>query len=148
LGSWYFSKTQHYVDHFFFKLTNERATLTSMLSGLPVVMLTTKGAKSGLYRSTPLLGMPSTSEEGLFFIVASNWGQQHYPAWYFNLKANPSAICTIKGKTGEYIACEASGEEYNRLWEQATNTYPGFPLYKQRATERNIPIMVMTPKAG
>ncbi|MHC4230468.1 MAG: nitroreductase/quinone reductase family protein, partial [Planctomycetota bacterium] len=54
-GAWYFSRTQHYFDRGFLKLTNGRVTMTSILSGLPVAMLTTTGAKSGLSRTLPLL---------------------------------------------------------------------------------------------
>jgi hypothetical protein len=63
------------------------------------------------------------------------------------LKANPRAICAIGGKVGEYMAHEASGEEYERFWQCALDTYIGYPNYKQRVDERHIPIMVMTPVA-
>lgn len=145
LGAWYFSRTQHHADRLFLKLTNGRATMTGILSGLPVVMLTTTGAKSGLSRTTPLLCIRHNHDSDTFALVASNWGQKHYPAWYFNLKANPRATCTIGGKGGDYTAREAGGEEYERYWQRAMDTYLGFPSYKQRVGERHIPIMVMTP---
>jgi hypothetical protein len=62
------------------------------------------------------------------------------------LKANPRAIGTIRGQTATYVAHEASGEEYERFWQYAANTYLGFPLYKQRVGGRRIPIMIMTPE--
>ncbi len=146
-GAWYFARTQHYFDHGFLKLTNGRMTMTSILSGLPVVMLTTTGAKSGLSRTLPLLCIRDSHDSDTFAIVASNWGQKHYPAWYFNLKANPRATCAIGRQVGEYMAHEANGEEYERFWQCAMDTYIGFPDYKQRVGERRIPIMVMTPMA-
>jgi len=63
----------------------------------------------------------------------------------FNLKANPRAVGAIRGQIETYIAHEASGEEYDRFWQYAANTYPGYPLYKHRVGARRIPIMIMTP---
>src|SRR5262245_20064927 len=88
-----------------------RATLTSALAGLAVVLLTTTGAKSGLPRTLPLLCIRDERSPSTFALVASNWGQTHYPAWYFNLKANPQAVGSIRGQVQTYVAHEASGEE-------------------------------------
>jgi deazaflavin-dependent oxidoreductase (nitroreductase family) len=144
-GAWFLSRTQHHFDRVLLKLTNNRATLTSIVAGLPVVMLTCTGAKSGLPRTVPLACIRDVSEPDRFAFIASNWGQRHHPAWYHNLKANPRATCSIAGQAGDYIAHEAEGVEYDRFWQAATNTYIGFPLYRQRAGDRHIPIMVMTP---
>lgn len=145
-GAWYFSRTQHYVDRVLLKLTGGRRTLTSILAGLPVVTLTVTGAKSGLPRTVPLLCIRDPEAPERFALVASNWGQRHYPAWYHNLKANSQATCTIHGETGQYTATEAQGDEYQRFWELALATYLGFPNYKERVgDQRHIPIMVMTP---
>lgn len=65
--------------------------------------------------------------------------------WYYNQKANPQAVCSIRGKSGSYQAHEAQGEEYERFWQAAPNIYLGYPLYKQRISGRRIPIMVLTP---
>jgi deazaflavin-dependent oxidoreductase (nitroreductase family) len=144
-GAWFFSRTLHHFDRAVLALTGGRTTLAAVMAGLPVVVLVTTGAKSGLSRENPLLYIRDESNPSTFAIVGSNWGQRRYPAWYFNLKANPHAVCSIRGKTGEYLAHEAVGDEYERFWQRATNTYIGFPLYKQRASGRRIPIMVMTP---
>ena len=80
--------------------------------------------------------------------MASNFGQQHYPAWYFNLKANPLATCTLRGQAGEYLAHEAEGAEYDHYWQLAQAAYAGFPLYKERASHRRIPIMVLANHAS
>ena len=145
-GAWFYARTLHHFDRVAFKLTGGRATLTSALAGLPVVLLTTTGVKSGLPRTLPLLCIRDERNPTTFALVASNWGQPHYPAWYFNLKANPRAIGSIRGQTATYVAHEASGEEYERFWQYAADTYPGYPLYKQRVGERGIPIMIMTPE--
>jgi deazaflavin-dependent oxidoreductase (nitroreductase family) len=145
-GAWFFARTLHYFDRVVFKVSGGHVTMTSALAGLPVVLLTTTGAKSGLPRSLPLLCIRNERNPDRFALVASNWGQHHYPGWYFNLKADPRATCSIRGQTGTYVAHEASGEEYERFWQSAANTYLGFAIYKQRVGERRIPIMIMTPE--
>jgi deazaflavin-dependent oxidoreductase (nitroreductase family) len=144
-ATWLFSRFMRHFDRLFMALTGGRATLTGIGLGLPVVILVTRGAKSGLVRTHFLLCIRDQVEQNAFAVVASNWGQRHYPAWYFNLKANPHAICSIGGRAGEYVAHEAVGEEYERFWAHAVRTYIGYSLYKQRAGGRRIPIMVMTP---
>lgn len=144
-GAWFFARTLHHFDAIFLRLSGGRMTMTNLLSGLPVVVMTTTGAKSGLPRTLPLLYIRDESDPTAFAIIATNWGQHHHPAWFFNLKANPRATCSIAGETGQYKAHEATGEEYARLWQNALDTYIGYPLYKKRIRGRDIPIMVMTP---
>ena len=143
-GVWFFSRTLPSEDRFLFRLTGGRYTVSSILTGLPVVTMTTTGAKSGLPRTVPLLYIRDDQNPGSFALIGSNWGQKHSPSWYHNLKAHPRATCTIDGQTKDYVAQEVSGEAYERFWQHAVNTYLGFPLYKQRAGRR-IPILVMTP---
>ena len=80
--AWFYARTLHHFDHVAFKLSGGRANLTSALAGLPVVLLTTTGAKSGLSRTLPLLCIRDERSPSTFALVASNWGQTHYPAWY------------------------------------------------------------------
>jgi deazaflavin-dependent oxidoreductase (nitroreductase family) len=145
-ASWFFSRTLHHIDWVFLKLSSGRITLTPILAGTPTIVLTTTGAKSGLPRSLPLVCIRNGQDPNVFALIASNFGQQHNPAWYFNLKANPHATCSIGGQVGKYIAHEASGEEYERFWQLATEMYFGYSLYKQRAANRKIPIMVLMPE--
>jgi deazaflavin-dependent oxidoreductase (nitroreductase family) len=150
-GAWFGAHAMHHFDRAFFKLSGGRATLTSYIGGLPMVMLTTNGAKSGLPRATPLVAIQDETNPRRLALIASNWGQDHHPGWYHNLKANPLAHCAIDGVSSTYLAHEASGEEYTRFWQKATQTYLGYPLYRQRVGERRIPIMVLeaveAPKA-
>ena len=120
-------------------------TMSSLVAGVPLVVVTTTGARSGLPRTVPLLCIRDELDPATFALIATNWGQAQYPAWYFNLKANPRAACSIAGETGQYMAHKAVGEEYARFWQYAADTYLGYPLYRQRIHGRNIPIMVMTP---
>ncbi len=90
-GAEYLSRNLHHFDRIFLKMTKGRTTLTSILTGLPVVVLTTTGAKSGLPRTTPVFYIRDSNDPTLLAVIASNWGQDHHPAWYYNLKAEPRA---------------------------------------------------------
>ncbi len=147
-GAWLLSRTLHHLDRAVLKLTGARATLTGILSGTPVVILTTHGAKSNLPRTLPLLFIRDDGDPKTFAVVATNWGQPHLPGWYFNLKAHPRATGSIRGQVAEYVAHEASGEEYEKYWQRAVDTYFGFRLYQQRAARRRIPIIVLTRDDG
>ena len=144
-GAWFMARTQHHLDRIIFKLSGGRTTLAGMLTGIPVVVLANKGAKSGLIRTIPLLCIIDEEQPSTLALVASNFGQLHNPAWYYNLKANPEATCTLDGISRSYIAREAKGEEYEKFWNCALDVYIGFPSYKLRAGDRHIPIMLMEP---
>ncbi|MDF1831386.1 MAG: nitroreductase/quinone reductase family protein [Porticoccaceae bacterium] len=144
-GAWFLARTQHHLDRVIFKLSGGRTTLAGILTGLSVVVLSAKGAKSGVIRDIPLLCIEDETEPGVFAIVASNFGQGHHPAWYYNLKAYPEVSCTLRGQTQRYSATELEGEEYARNWGYALDTYMGFPHYKSRVGKRHIPIFAMKP---
>ena len=148
VGSRFFSRYAHHFDKFVYKLSGKRTTLTGILTGLPVLVLTTTGAKNGLPRTLPLLVMRDPHNPEVLALIASNWGQPHHPAWYFNLKANPRASGVIHGQRASYLAHETQGEEYNHYWNLACEIYPGYALYKERAGERHIPIMILVPDSS
>ena len=113
-----------------------------------MVILTCTGAKSGKQRNVTLLYVRDTPGSGKIGLIASNYGQKHHPGWYYNLKANPQAKCTIAGVARDYLAYEASGDEYASFWQRAIDTYPGFSNYQERAGDRHIPIMILEPIEG
>jgi F420H(2)-dependent quinone reductase len=137
-----FSVTFHHLDRPVMRLSKGRTSITSMVTGLPVVTLTTLGAKSGQPRSVPLIGIPDGDK---IVLIASNWGQTHHPGWYFNLRANPEASILRSGRTGKYLAHEAVGSEYDSYWSRAVELYIGYAAYKTRTGGRKIPIMVLIP---
>ncbi len=141
-GSWLLGRVLRYADRFVMWLTAERTSLTSILAGVPIIMVTTTGARSGQPRTSPLLPIWDPAQAGRFALIASNWGQHRLPSWHYNLKKNPHATCHMDGHIEAYAAREASGEEYERFWGYAVDTYFGYALYKQRAGRR-IPILVM-----
>jgi len=132
-GAWFFSRIAHHLDRIILKLSRGRMTLSSIVTGFSLVVITTTGAKSGLPRTLPVLYIRDKFDPNRHAIIASNWGQHHHPAWYFKLKAEPCATGSIDGQVRTYIAHETSGEEYERFWQRAVETYLGFPLYQQRA---------------
>lgn len=144
-GAWFASRILHHVDCLGFSATGGRFTPSNLVGGVPVVMVTTIGVKSGLGRTLPLLYIRDGQDPDGFALIASNWGQKHHPAWYLNLKANPRATCSIRGQVREYVAHEAYGAEYAKFWQSAVKTYMGYRLYKERAGTRHIPIMVLDP---
>jgi deazaflavin-dependent oxidoreductase (nitroreductase family) len=145
-GAWFFARTLHRFDRLALKMSGNQFTLSSLLGGLPIVMVTTTGARSGLPRTLPLIAVLDETEPGKLALIATNWGQQQYPAWYYNLRAHPQATVSLKGQAAAYTAHEAEGDEYEKFWQAAAATYIGYPFYKERiAGGRRIPIMILTP---
>ena len=125
------------------RLSRGRHSLTSLLAGLPVVTVTTIGAKSGRPRSLPLVAIPDGEN---VILIASNFGQKHHPAWYYNLRAHPEVQLTYEGRTVAYTAHETSGEGRERCWQRAVDLYSGYARYKERAGQRQIGVFLLTPQ--
>lgn len=143
IGAWYFSLTQQRLDSLFLKIGGGR-TATTLLAGLPVVIVSTRGAKSGKPRSVPLLYIRNDDDVEEFAIIGTNFGRPRFPAWYWNLKVYPEAECAMGGDSKLYVAHEADEEEYARYWQLAVDTYLGFPKYRHRiGGRREFPILVM-----
>ena len=144
-GSWLFARILHHIDRPVHRIMRGRHTFASLVSGLPVVMLMTTGARSGRPRSVPVLGLPTA--DGLV-VIASNYGQDHHPAWYHNLRANPHGEVHVDGVTRPFLAREATGEERARIWQAGLEVYPGFSQYERRAGDRRIAVFVLDPVDG
>ena len=142
LGAKLLIPTAHRLDRIVLQASCGRTTAAGLLSGLPVITLTTIGAKSRQPRSVPLLAIPDGDR---FVLIASNFGQKQHPAWYYNLRKNPHAVITRDRRQRNYTAREASGDEYDRYWQQAVRLYAGYAAYKERTGGREIPVLVMTP---
>lgn len=111
-------------------------------NGLPVLLLTTTGRKSGKARTTPLLYV---EDGGRYVIVASVGGAPKHPAWYLNLQADPSATIEVGGRSLAVRAETAEEpEERARLWQALTQMYPTYDAYQAR-TSRIIPVVALTP---
>lgn len=112
--------------------------------GFPTVNLTTTGRKSGAPRTSTVLYFTRGRE---VVLIASKFGSStNHPAWYLNLKANPTAELVAKGRTGRYtLAREAAGPEREELYGLAETMYGGYANYKTQAGAREIPVLVLTP---
>lgn len=141
-GAWLFARVLHPIDRPVYRLTRGRHTFANLLSGIPVVLLTTTGARTGRPRTVPVLGLPTA--DGLA-VIASNFGQQHQPGWYYNLRANPEGSVTADGRTRQVRAVEAEGDVRRRIWEEGLGIYPGWAQYERRASHRRIAVFVLEP---
>jgi deazaflavin-dependent oxidoreductase (nitroreductase family) len=141
-GSWLFAHLLHRLDRPVYRITRGRHTFSNLLSGLPVIILTTTGARSGQPRSVPVLGLPTSV--GLA-VIASNFGQQHHPGWYHNLRAHPQAQVGDEHGTRPVHAAEATGELRERIWREGLTAYPGWSTYQRRARTRQIGVFLLTP---
>ncbi|GAA2696702.1 MULTISPECIES: nitroreductase family deazaflavin-dependent oxidoreductase [Actinosynnema] len=111
------------------------------LRGMPVIVLTTLGAKSGKIRKSPLMRV---EHEGRYAIVASLGGAPKHPVWYHNVVAHPHVELQDGPVRKEYVAREVTGDEKARWWERAVAAFPDYADY-QRKTEREIPVFVLDP---
>jgi deazaflavin-dependent oxidoreductase (nitroreductase family) len=140
--SWFYARALHHIDHVIYRLSRGRATFTSWVAGLPVLMLTTTGARSGRRRTLPVLGVP---HDGGLVVIASNYGQDHNPAWYYNLRAHPEASISFEGEHRDVVARELSGEEREHCYARGVEIYPGWTSYRKRAAHRTIPVIELRP---
>ena len=137
--AWLLARTIHRVDGAALRLSGGRTTASALFSGLPIIELTTIGARSGELRRVPLVGIPDGDR---LILIASNWGQAKHPAWYYNVKANPQVTITRDGVARPYVAREVTGEERERCWAKAVALYPGYRGYAARAG-RGISVVVV-----
>jgi deazaflavin-dependent oxidoreductase (nitroreductase family) len=107
--------------------------------GTTVLILTTKGRRSGETRSTPLIYQPHGDD---YVVVASKGGAPEHPAWYLNLEADPEATVQVKGDRFKARAHSASPDEKPELWELMAGAWPAYNDY-QRNTSRDIPVVVL-----
>jgi len=116
--------------------------LLAHLAGMPVLLLTTTGRRSGRARTAPLTYFEAGEE---LVIVASNGGEDSPPAWWLNLSAEPRAAITIGARTRPVTARAATDEEHGRLWPMIIAAHPGYAAYARR-TARPIPVVLLTPR--
>jgi deazaflavin-dependent oxidoreductase (nitroreductase family) len=141
--SWLLSHTLHRVDKMVFRFTEGKRTFSSLVTGLPVIMLSTTGARSGKTRTVPVLGLPDGDR---LIVFASGYGENaRRPSWYYNLRAEPEARVSVEGAAHPVLSYEAEDEERDRLWRKGLEIYPGFAGYQQRTGEQRIPVMVLSP---
>jgi deazaflavin-dependent oxidoreductase (nitroreductase family) len=118
-----------------------RGRALGRVAGMPVLLLTTTGRRTGKARTTPLTFF--RDGEGIA-VVASNGGADRPPDWSLNLEANPRATVEIGTDKFTVTARTASDEERERLWSVITATFSGYAVYEKK-TARRIPVVILTP---
>jgi F420H(2)-dependent quinone reductase len=116
-------------------------TKGTTLRGKPVVIMTTKGAKSGKLRKIPLMRV---EHDGVYAVVASQGGAPRHPVWYHNLVNNPHVELQDGPDKQEMTAREVTGDEKSLWWKRAVEAWPDYAKYRTR-TDREIPVFVLKP---
>jgi deazaflavin-dependent oxidoreductase (nitroreductase family) len=111
-------------------------------SGVPSLLLTTTGRKTGLARTSPLI-FGQDGED--YLVVASTGGAPRHPSWYLNLRSNPEANIQVRARHLPVVARTASDAEKPRLWKIMTDVWPNYDVYQTR-TERVIPLVILSPE--
>jgi deazaflavin-dependent oxidoreductase (nitroreductase family) len=139
LGGWLFVNVFPALDRRLIPLSRGRLKVAL---GQPILLLHTRGARSGEPRTTPLLYTPY----GNAFIVASKAGAEHHPAWYHNVRRHPDDISIEMGGMRLRVRARVvDGPERARLWERVNDNYNGYDAYQVRAVGRTIPVIVLEP---
>jgi deazaflavin-dependent oxidoreductase (nitroreductase family) len=108
--------------------------------GTTILLLTTRGRRSGEPRTTPLI---HRTDGDRWIVVASKGGAPEHPSWFENLQADPDATIEVRDEEIPVRASVAQGEERERLWRLMTEVWPDYDAYQQR-TSREIPVVVLT----
>jgi F420H(2)-dependent quinone reductase len=113
-------------------------------TGLPVVIITNRGARSGKLRKTPVMRV---EHGGRYAAVASQGGAPAHPFWYYNFRAHPRVELQDGPARGEFVAREVTGDERAEWWKRAVEAFPPYAGYQEK-TSREIPVFVLEPASG
>jgi deazaflavin-dependent oxidoreductase (nitroreductase family) len=137
----YEPSTQQWVRDQVERYEGSGGTDGTTLRGYPVILLTTRGAKSGKIRKTPLMRV---EHDGRYAIVASLGGAPNHPVWYHNVVAQPQVRLQDGPTVRDMTAREVTGAEKAEWWDRAVAAFPDYADY-QKKTEREIPVFVLEP---
>ena len=113
-------------------------------TGLPVVVITNRGARTGKVRKTPVMRV---EHDGRYAAVASQGGAPTHPLWYYNFRTNPRVELQDGPRRRDMVAREVTGSERAEWWERAVSAYPPYAEYQEKTT-RQIPVFVLEPADG
>ncbi len=113
--------------------------------GMPMVLVHTTGAKSGIERIIPLVYLPDADEPSRIYIFASKGGAPKSPDWYFNVLANPDVTLEVGADTYDATATELVGPQRDAVYAEQARRYSNFADY-EKATDRVIPVIALTRK--
>ncbi|MCB0873023.1 MAG: nitroreductase family deazaflavin-dependent oxidoreductase [Thermoleophilia bacterium] len=140
--AWVFAHTLDPIDSVLSALTGGRLTIPRIAAGLPVVFLTTTGAKSGRPRRVPLLSIPVA---GNVAVLGTNYGQPTTPGWVVNLEADARARLSYMGRTAAVRARPVSPSELDGLFEEGARIYGGYAVYRSRIRGRRVRGFILEP---
>lgn len=138
--SWLSARVLPTLDRLVLRFTDGRTSLSEIAAGTPVIVLTTRGARSGEPRTSHLLGIPVGDTLAL---IGTNFAEAQTPSWVHNLLVNPRATVTYRRSRVVVSAREVSGPEYEQVYAAASLIYPGYVAYRTRLTAREPKVFVL-----
>ena len=123
------------------KYEESAGTKANTMRGVPVVILTTKGRKTGALRKSPLMRV---EHDGTYAVIASDGGAPKHPAWYLNLTDEPDVMLQDGPERVEMRARVATGDERETWWKRATAVWRVYVAYETK-TDRQIPVVLIEP---
>jgi deazaflavin-dependent oxidoreductase (nitroreductase family) len=139
------ARTLRPVDGLLRRAGGGRVSAPGVLAGLPVVVLTTTGARSGAPRPVPLIPVVTPD---VFAVLGTNFGGPDTPGWVLNLEAHPWAELSFGGRSMQVHARLLEGEGRRALLAHAAEVYPGFSRYTLRAAHRQVRVFALEAGAG
>jgi deazaflavin-dependent oxidoreductase (nitroreductase family) len=137
----YEPSTSQWVNEQVEKIESSNGTEGLLLRGVPCVIVTSKGRKSGKLRKNPVMRV---EHDGVYAAVASKGGAPENPTWYYNFIANPLVEVQDGAHKGDYAARVVTGAEREAWWGRAAEVWPDYDEY-QKKTEREIPLFLLEP---
>ncbi|MBO0846134.1 MAG: nitroreductase family deazaflavin-dependent oxidoreductase [Nocardioides sp.] len=146
-GAWVFSQTLRHLDDVVGRVSGGRTSAPEVLAGLPVLELTTTGRKTGVHRTSPLIGVPYGDSLAL---LGTNFGQPPTPAWVLNLEADPRGTVRHHSARVDVVARPATDEEHAAVLDASARVYGGYLRYQQRISDaagggRRLRIFLLEP---
>jgi deazaflavin-dependent oxidoreductase (nitroreductase family) len=139
-ASWLLARSLRHLDRVGAAVLRGGPAATEILAGLPVVVLTTTGARSGRPHAVRLV--PVVTED-LFAVLGTNFGEARAPAWAANLRARPEAVVEFRGRRVNVRATELDGRRRDEALGAAVRLYPGFGRYLIRASGRRVHVFTL-----
>jgi deazaflavin-dependent oxidoreductase (nitroreductase family) len=137
----YEPSTQGWVRDQVDLIESSGGTAGTELRGMPVIVVTNRGVKSGKLRKTPLMRV---EHEGTYAAVASQGGAPVHPNWYYNVIADPHVEVQDGPEKKDYVAREITGDEKREWWRRAVDAFPPYREYQMK-TKREIPVFLLEP---
>jgi|SRR5579859_4734566 len=141
IGKWIFKQ---FIGFQIFMYRRSGGKRFGHMRGMPLLLLTTTGRKTGTQHVTPVMYIRDGNN---YVITASNNGAEKHPSWFANLQANPQTRIELDDMTRSVMAHQAGTEEKGRLWPKLVEQAPFFDGYRKKTT-CDIPMVILQPTGG